>query len=97
MVQNIRTISILAGKKIIIFEKPHTLIRIFFSIRVLAGQSTWYQTKISFDDPLFRSYYDINGPEKYFEARGEDIFQGNIWAMNNSDTDLTYATTEILY
>ena len=97
MVQNIRTLSILAGKKTIIFEKPHTLIRIFFSIRVLAGQSTWYQTKISFDDPLFRSFYDIDGPEKYFEAVGEDIFQGNIWAMNSSDTDLTYTTSEILY
>ena len=97
MVQNIRTLSILPGKKIIIFEKPHTLIRIFFSIRVLAGQSTWYQTKISFDDPLFRSFYDIDGPEKYFEAVGEDIFQGNIWAMNCSDTTLTYTTSEILY
>ena len=97
MVQNISTVMILAGKKKIIIERPHTLIRIFFSIRVLAGQSTWYQTKISFDDPLFRSFYDIDGPEKYFEAVGEDIFQGDIWAMNASDTDLTYATSEILY
>ena len=96
MVQTLRTLSILAGKKTIMFDKPYILQRIFFSIRVLAGQSTWYQTKISFGDPLFRSFYDINGPEKYFEARGEDIFQGDIWAMNNSDTSLTYSLTEIL-
>ena len=71
--------------------------RIFFSVYVLAGQLTWYQTKISFDDPYFRSYYNLNGPKKYFEAAGVDIFQGNIWALNNSDTDLTYTTTEILH
>ena len=86
----------LAGEKKIIFKKPHVLYRIFFSIRVLAGQTTWYDMKMSFNDPLFRSYYAINGPEKYFEARGVDIFQGDIWLHNNSDTSLPIAATEIL-
>ena len=97
MVQNVRTLHILAGEKKIIFEKPYSLQRIFFSIRVMARTDMWYETKISFDDPLFRSFYMINGPVKYFEAEGTDIFQGNIWAKNASDTALTYALMEILH
>jgi len=77
-------------------EKPHNLYRIFFSIRVIAGIHSWYDTKISFDDPLFLSYYSLNGPEKYFEGRGADIFQGNIWVLNNADTELLFTATEIL-
>ena len=97
MVQTLKTIVIISGKKIILFEKPHTLKRIFFSVRVLAGQTTWYDLKMSFGDPLFCSYYSINGPEKYFEARGVDIFQGDIWLNNNSDIDLPCTATEILH
>ena len=97
MVQTVRTLQILAGEKMLFFEKPLALRRIFFSIRVMAASANWYQTKVSFDDPLFLSFYTINGPEKYFEATGEDIFQGDIWAQNASDTDLTYTITEILH
>ena len=97
MVQTVRTLLILAGKKMIIFEKPLSLIRIFFSVRVLAGQTNWYQTKISLGDPQFVSFYDVDGPEKYFEAAGVDIFQGDVWALNASDTNLTYSLTEILH
>ena len=97
MVQTVCTLAIPAGKKIIMFEKPRALCRIFFSLRVMARSDMWYPTNISFGDPLFRSCYMINGPEKYFEATGADIFQGDIWALNSSDTDLTYATTEILH
>ena len=96
MVQTVRTLHILAGEKKIIFEKPYSLQRIFFSIRVMARTDMWYPTYISFDDPLFRSFYMINGPEKYFEAEGANIYQGNIWGLNISDTELVYATTEIL-
>ena len=81
----------------IIFEKPIALHRIFFSVRVIASQTQWYDTKISFDDPTFFYSYSLNGPEKYFQAEGVDIFQGNIWAINKSDSDLTFATTEILH
>ena len=87
----------LAGKKKIILEKPIALRRVFFSARVIASQAQWYDMKISFDDPTFFYFYSLNGPEKYFEATGVDIFQGKIWAMNNSDTNLTMAVTEILH
>ena len=97
MVQNICTLAIPAGEKKIIFAKPHSLCRIFFSIRVMARSDMWYETKISFDDPKFCYSYMINGPVKYFEAEGVDIFQGNIWAHNVSDTDLIYALMEILH
>ena len=97
MVQTVCSHLILVGEKKIVLEKPNILHRIFFSVCVIAGEAAWRDMKISFDDPLFYSYFSLNGSKKYFEAAGEDIFQGNIWAMNNSDTDLTYATSEILY
>ena len=77
-------------------EKPRVLCRIFFSIRALAEQTAWYQSKISFDDPSFSSYYVLNGPAKYFEAKGEGIFQGDLWVLNASDQNLQYTATEIL-
>ena len=96
MVQTVSTYIVLAGKKRIILEKPLVSHRIFFSVYVVAGQAAWYDVKMSFDDPTFRSFYSLNGPEKYFEAIGVDIFQGNIWIFNNSDTDLLLTITEIL-
>jgi len=96
MVQTVCTYQVSAGKKRIMLEKPLALHRIFFSVYVLASQTQWYDVKMSFDDPLFHSYYAINGPEKYFKVEGKDIFQGNIWILNNSDTDLFLTATEIL-
>ena len=96
MVQTVYSITILAGEKRIILEKPRVLRRIFFSIRALADQTTWYKSMVSFDDPLFRSFYVLNGPAKYFEAKGEGIFQGDVWIRNASDQNLEYTTTEIL-
>ena len=87
---------LMVGEKRIVLEKPTSLHRIFFSVRVIAGEAAWRDTKISFDDPLFRSYYSLNGSKKYFEATGEDIFQGNVWAINQSDVGLLFAVTEIL-
>ena len=97
MVQTIRSITILAGEKILMIEKPLALHRIFFSIQVFADQSAWLESKISFDDPLFGSFYVLDGYAKYFEAEGEDIFQGNIWVYNMSNTNLLYSATEILH
>jgi len=97
MVQTVYSVTILAGKKKVILEKPRRLHRIFFSIRAFADQLAWYETKISFDDPLFHSFYVIDGPAKYFEAEGDDIFQGNIWVYNTSDINLLYSATEILH
>ena len=97
MVQTVRSITILAGEKIIMLEKPLALHRIFFSIQAFADQTAWLESKISFDDPMFRSFYVIDGPAKYFEARGDDISQGDIWVYNTSDTNLLYSATEILH
>ena len=97
MVQNICTLLIQPGEKRVIFKKPCVLSRVFFSIRVMTASASWYETQISFGDPNFVSYYMINGPEKYFEAEGADIFQGDIWVYNKSDLALTYALSEILH
>ena len=96
MVQTLRSINVSAGEKKIVVEKPQALHRIFFSIQAFADLGAWYQSKISFDDPLFRSSYVLDGPARYFEAKGEDIFQGNVWVYNVSDTSLLYSSTEIL-
>ena len=72
----------MAGEKILMIEKPTALHRIFFSIQALADQNVWLETKISFDDPQFCSFYVIDGPARYFEAEGGDIFQGNVWVFN---------------
>ena len=97
MVQTVHTFFVVAGAKQIVLEKPHILHRVFFFIRVLASQTAWYPTGISLGDPDFHSFLSLNGPEKYFEAKGEDIFQGDIWVSNNSDTDLYYTVSEILH
>ena len=81
----------------VMIEKPQALHRVFFSIQVFADLTAWYEIKISFDDPQFRSFYVLDGPAKYFEAKGDDIFQGNIWVYNMSDINLLYSATEILH
>jgi len=96
MAQTLRTITLSAGDKMILVAKPLVLCRIFVSVRALADDDKWYQSKISFDDPSFSSFFVLNGPGKYFEAKGEGIFQGNIWGINTSTVSLQYTTTEIL-
>ena len=97
MVQTIHSITILAGEKKIVVEKPLALHRVFFAIQAFADPTAWLESKISFGDPLFISFYALDGPARYFEARGDDIFQGNIWVCNLSDTNLLYSATEILH
>ena len=96
MVQTVRSETILGGGKKIIFERPLALNRIFFSINVLAPLDTWFESWVSFGDPMFLSYYTLTGYFKYFEAKGEGIFQGDVWIYNLSDQNLEYTTTEIL-
>ena len=96
MVQTLVSKTILAGQKMLLLEKPLVLNRVFFSIRALADDTVWYKSLVSFGDPLFHSFFVLNGPGKYFEARGEGIFQGDIWVHNLSNQDLEYAATEIL-
>ena len=81
----------------IIVEKPQVLHRVFFSVQVFADPTAWLESKISFDDPLFISFYALDGPARYFEARGDDIFQGNVWIYNVSDTNLLFSSTDILH
>ena len=97
MVQTVGTILVLAGEKKIIFEKPTKLHRIFFAIRTIADQAPVCPTWLSFDDPLFRTYFTLLGPMKYFEVEGPDIHQGDVWIYNASGGDLIYTATEILH
>jgi len=97
MVQTVFSCKILSGKKRIVLEKPRRLQRIFFSIHRISDLTSWHETRISFDDPLFLSYFTLNGPLNFFEAEGADIFQGNVWVYNVSDVDFWYAVTEILH
>ena len=96
MVQTLRSEIILVGHKKIIFEKPLVLHRIFFSINVLAPLDTWFESRVSFDDPMFLSYYTLTGYTKYFEAKGEGISQGDVWLFNTSSGDVLYTFVEIL-
>ena len=96
MVQTVQTLTLPAGQRKIFFEKPHVLRRIFVSIRVLVPPETWAESRISFDDPMFYSFYTLAGPSKYFEAKGEGLFQGDIWVFNHATGDLSYTLTEIL-
>ena len=96
MVQTVQTITLEAGQRKIFFEKPHVLRRIFASIQVLVPPETWAESRISFDDPMFYSYYTLAGFSKYFEAKGEGIFQGDMWVFNNATGSLLYTLTEIL-
>jgi len=96
MVQTIGCKIIQSGHKKIIFEKPLVLRRIFFSITTVAPPSAWAESRISFDDPMFYSYYLLAEYTKQFEAKGEGIFQGNVWVWNMSEGDLIYNITEIL-
>jgi len=97
MVQTICTLMIPAGIRKIILERPHSLHRIFFSVGVIIDLSGWYDSRMSFDDPRFDSFYALNGARTYFEAKGEDIFQGDVWIYNASDKSLYYSATEILH
>ena len=97
MVQTVRSLTLLAGEKVLLIEKPLALHRIFFSIQVFADQTAWLETKISFGDPQFRSFYVLDGSARYFEANGDDIFQGDVWGYNMSNINLLLSAAEILH
>ena len=96
MAQTVFSLTIPAGRQVLFVEKPQVSIRIFFSIRALADDTKWAKSKIFFGHPMTASYYVLDGPARYFEARGEGIFQGDIWVWNTSDTSLLFTGTEIL-
>ena len=96
MVQTALSMTLLSGQQKIFFKKPHILYRFFFGITALLNPAEWRQTRISFDGPLFYTFYVIDGPAKHFEVKGEGIHQGDIWVRNASDVDIYYTATEIL-
>ena len=96
MAQTVNSVLLPPGHKRLVIEKPLVLCRIFFSVRAFAPQSYSFESQISFGDPSFRSYYILDWPARYFEVKGEGIFQGDIWVRNVSDVNLFYAVSEIL-
>ena len=96
MAQTLKTQWVYSGWKAVLLEKPIVSHRIFFSIKVLTDLSIGYKSRISFDDPTFSSYYTLDGPIQQLEAKGEGIFQGDIWVENTSPSDLIFVTTETL-
>ena len=96
MAQRVRSITLQPGHQGLFFEKPHVLSRIFFKITAILPQTVNYQSKISFDDPLFSDYYTLLGTNTFFEAEGDGIFQGNVFVRNESSINILYSITEIL-
>ena len=96
MAQTVKSQSIPPGQQTVLIEKPRALSRIFFGISALLPPAANYKSKISFDDPGFYTYYILLGSTIHFEAKGEGIFQGNVWVRNESTINITYSITEIL-
>ena len=97
MVQTVMSETLPAGGKKRLVKKPLALSRIFFSVRVFAPSTEWHEVKISFDEPQFFSFYVLDESARYFEAIGDDIFQGDIWVYNISNINLLHSATEILH
>ena len=96
MVQTVKTKTIYTGWKLVLLEKPLASRRIFFSIRVLTDLSMGHRSHISLGDPKFYAYYTLNKQVFYFEAKGEGIFQGDVWVENVSLSNLLFVKSEIL-
>jgi len=96
MVQTVKSVRIHPDGHMILLEKPRVLRRIFYSIKVPTDLTMGHRSHISFDDPAFCSYYTLDGPVQLLEAKGEGIFQGDIWVENTSPSDLIFVTMETL-
>ena len=96
MVQTVKSVWVYSGVKVILFEKPTVMRRIFFSMKVLVDPTTEHKSWISFDDPTFASHYILDGSVLQLKAKGEGIFQGAIWVHNLSPADLLFDLMEIL-
>ena len=96
MAQTVKSQWIPSGWIIRLIDKPLVLNRIFFSVKVLTEQTADFRAYISLGDPRFYSYYTFGRSVPFFEARGEGIFQEDIWAKNVSTIDLLFVMSEIL-
>ena len=97
MVQTVQSVWVYTGQKRRVLEKPHSLNRVFFSVQVITDPTVQRSIRMSFGDPLFVSYYVLDWSARYFRAEGEDIFQGDVWVLNPSDSNLLISLTEILH
>ena len=96
MVQTVKSLSLLPNQQKMFFERPHALSRVFFKITTTLPPTANYMSEVSFDDPLFLDYYTLLGSSTCFEAKGDGIFQGNIFVRNVSSINIFFTTTEIL-
>ena len=96
MVQTVQSVWVYTGQKRLVLEKPHSLNRIFFRVQVITDPTAQHSLRMSFGDPSFVSYYVLDWSARYFQAEGEDIFQGDVWVHNPSDISLLISLTEIL-
>ena len=96
MAQTVKSKWIPSGWIFRLIDKPLVLNRIFFSVKVLTDQTADFRSYISLGDPRFYSYYTIGRSVPFFEAKGEGIFQGDIWVENTSPSDLIFVTMETL-
>jgi len=96
MVQTVKSLRLSIGQQKIFLERPRALSRIFFKIVAILPQTVNYESRISFDDPLFLEYFTLLGTNTCFEAEGDGIFQGNIFVLNKSTVNILYSVTEIL-
>ena len=97
MVQTVQSVWVYTGQKRLVLEKPHSLNRIFFRVQVITDPTAQHSLRMSFGDPMFVSYYVLDWSARYFQAEGEDIFQGDVWILNPSDSSLLISLTEILH
>ena len=96
MVQTVKSIRLPPGQQRIFLKRPHVLSRVFFKITAILPTTVNYESRISFDDPLFVDYYTLLGSNTSLEAEGDGIFQGNIFVSNHSTVNILYSTSEIL-
>ena len=96
MVQTVKSVRLPPDQQGIFLERPHALSRIFFKITAILPLTVNYESRISFDDPLFVDYYTLLGSNIYFAAEGDGIFQGNIFVRNQSTVNILYSVMEIL-
>ena len=96
MVQTLKSVRLASGHQGVFLKRPHVLSRILFKIIAILPQTVNYESRISFDDPLFLEYYTLLGANTDLEAEGEGIFQGNIFVRNQSTVNILYSVIEIL-
>ena len=96
MTQTVKSQWVPSGWNLRLIDKPTVLNRIFVSVKVLTDPTNDYRVYLSLGDPGFFSYYTLSRQVPYFEAKGEGIFQGDIWIQNVSTVDLLLTMTEIL-